>query len=245
MKFKSFGQSPAIPAAAPDVRAAQFGPTAPAISVTQTQGKVVAIGPQRVEVDNPVYPGNSGSPIIALKTGKVIGVLTEAELITLNAFEKASFQNNNSAIKSEIRYFGCRIDTALNWLPLNWSEFQLLDSQISQSRKELNWIIDYFTGSKDSYNEFKELHEARNRTIVALSQSKLNPTSKVDELNRFMRDIDSLIRRTQTRIVRKNPIFIQKEQIQAIDLLASKLHESVISAQRDPDLAISLMRRHR
>lgn len=71
--------------------------------ITQTPGKLLAVGPQRVEVDNPVYPGNSGSPIIHLSSKNVIGVLTEAELVTLNQFEKASFRSKNSTIKSEIR----------------------------------------------------------------------------------------------------------------------------------------------
>jgi S1-C subfamily serine protease len=40
------------------------------------KGKIVGIGPDRVEVDAPFQPGNSGSPIIHLKTGQVIGVAT-------------------------------------------------------------------------------------------------------------------------------------------------------------------------
>ena len=43
-----------------------------------TDGHVVALGPQKVEISNPIYHGNSGGPIFHVKSGKVIGVVTEA-----------------------------------------------------------------------------------------------------------------------------------------------------------------------
>lgn len=211
--------------------------------ITQTFGKVIAIGPQKVETDNPVYPGNSGSPIIHLKSGKVIGVLTEAELISLNEFEKASFRNKKSAIKSEIRYFGYRPDTVAAWQPINWAAFQKLDADITQSKKELYWIADYFTDASDSYKEFKELHTARNRAASIIDQSNLNVNSKVDELKRFLRDIDFLIRRTQTRLVNSRPVFLHKKQIDDINLMAQELGGGVDIAERDTDLTRVLVQR--
>ena len=44
--------------------------------INTIKGKIVGIGPNLVEVDAPFVPGNSGSPIIHLKSGKVIGVAT-------------------------------------------------------------------------------------------------------------------------------------------------------------------------
>lgn len=211
--------------------------------ITQTFGKVIAVGPQRVETDNPVYPGNSGSPIIHIKSGKVIGVLTEAELISLNEFEKASFRNKKSAIKSEIRYFGYRLDTVSAWQKIRWDSFQKLDSDISQSKKELHWIADYFTDASDSYKEFKELHTARNRVASIIDQSNLNVNSKIDELKRFLRDIDYLLRRTQTRLANAHPVFIHKKQIEDVNLMAKELGGGVDIAERDTDLTRVLVQR--
>ena len=45
--------------------------------ITQTAGKLLAIGPQGIEVDNPVYPGNTGSPIVHTDSVEVIGILTK------------------------------------------------------------------------------------------------------------------------------------------------------------------------
>ncbi len=100
--------------------------------ITVTPGKVIAFGPQKIEISNPVFAGNSGSPIIHSKSGKVIGVLTEATLIKLTAFDKAAQANPNSQIKSEIRYFGHRIDMVTGWETLDWKKF----SETSEAIKE-------------------------------------------------------------------------------------------------------------
>ena len=44
--------------------------------VTQLKGTIVGIGPDRIEVSAEFIPGNSGSPIIHVKTGKVVGIAT-------------------------------------------------------------------------------------------------------------------------------------------------------------------------
>jgi hypothetical protein len=44
--------------------------------ITSISGKVIGIGPDRIEVSAEFIPGNSGSPIIHAKTGQVIAVAT-------------------------------------------------------------------------------------------------------------------------------------------------------------------------
>ena len=211
--------------------------------ITQTFGKIIAIGPQKVETDNPVYPGNSGSPIIHIDTGKVLGVLTEAELITLDEFEKASFRNKKSAIKSEIRYFGYRVDTVPQWQPLIWTAFQKLDTEISKSKQELHWIADYFTDASNSYKEFEELHKARNRTAAVINEKNRSSHDKINEYERFLRDIDFLIRRTQTRLTYGRPVFLHKKEIDNINMMAKELCGGVDIAKRDNELTKVLVER--
>jgi hypothetical protein len=85
--------------------------------VNTINGKIVGIGPNLVEVDAPFQPGNSGSPIIHLKTGKVIGVATYH---TVRKYDNAT----KEAIKKPIvRRFGYRIDSVTTWQPVNWQPF--------------------------------------------------------------------------------------------------------------------------
>jgi len=93
--------------------------------VLNTQGKVLGIGPQRVEFDNPIYHGNSGGPVFHAKTSKVIAVVTEATKVDVsNELDKTSFQSRNSAISGSMRYFGLRVDTVSRWEDMDWKRFQ-------------------------------------------------------------------------------------------------------------------------
>jgi hypothetical protein len=81
-----------------------------------TGGKVLGIGPDRIEFDNPIYHGNSGGPVFHVKSGKVIGIVTEAMKVdTSDALDKASFANRASAIGRSMRYFGFRLDNVPGW----------------------------------------------------------------------------------------------------------------------------------
>jgi len=85
--------------------------------VNTIMGKIVGIGPNLVEVDAPFVPGNSGSPIIHLKTGKVIGVATY--LIT-NQYDLATDQRMKKPV---VRRFGYRLDSIKQWQRVNWPIF--------------------------------------------------------------------------------------------------------------------------
>lgn len=80
-------------------------------------GKIVGIGPDRVEVDAPFQPGNSGSPIIHLKSGKVIGVAT---YLTVKKYDPAT---NEVLRHPVVRRFGFRLDSVKTWQPVNWPLF--------------------------------------------------------------------------------------------------------------------------
>jgi hypothetical protein len=134
--------------------------------ITETPGKLLAIGPQRVETDTPIYHGNSGSPIVHQGTNEVVGILTKYEHIELDKFEKASFKSKDSAIKTEYRVIGYRIDAVQTWENLNWFTFQETQQRINQAREELIRIFAYFTDSSPEYKKFKELHTARNNAAM-------------------------------------------------------------------------------
>jgi S1-C subfamily serine protease len=90
-----------------------------------TNGTVLALGPQKIEISNPVYHGNSGGPVLHVKSGTVIGVVTEGQKVdTTDALDLASHQNANSAITGTMRYFGLRLDNVGTWEPFTWARFE-------------------------------------------------------------------------------------------------------------------------
>lgn len=91
--------------------------------VREILGKVVGVGPDRIEVDAPFVPGNSGSPILLESNGEVIGVATYLKIPPFYGFtgdkteaEEPVFQLN------EVRRFGYRLDTVDQWVRSNHPE---------------------------------------------------------------------------------------------------------------------------
>jgi S1-C subfamily serine protease len=79
-------------------------------------GKLVGIGPNLVEVDAAFVPGNSGSPILHLKSGKVIGVATYLIVREMDALSGRS--------APQVRRFGFRLDSVKQWQPVAWPVYR-------------------------------------------------------------------------------------------------------------------------
>jgi hypothetical protein len=101
-------------------------------------GKIVGIGPSLVEVDAPFVPGNSGSPIIHLKSGKVIGVATYAST------QEYDLTTEKKLPAPIIRRFGYRIDSIKAWQAVNWQAFNAQAAQMESIEKLTADLADFF-----------------------------------------------------------------------------------------------------
>jgi S1-C subfamily serine protease len=86
--------------------------------VTSLPGRIVGIGPDRIEVSSAFIPGNSGSPIIHVPTGRVLGVATYLT-------KKHEEYGENGGPSNVIRRYGYRLDSVKKWEPVNWQAFQV------------------------------------------------------------------------------------------------------------------------
>ncbi len=112
--------------------------------VLNTKGKVLGIGPEKIEFDNPIYHGNSGGPVFHTKSGKVLAVVTQAMKVkTSDDLDKASFENKNSAITGPMRYFGLRLDTVPKWETYDWNRF-LAETTFLKDFHEKSRCLDSF-----------------------------------------------------------------------------------------------------
>lgn len=101
-------------------------------------GRIVGIGADRVEVDAPFVPGNSGSPIIHLKTGKVVGVAT---YLVVNNYDSATNEKN---AKPVIRRFGYRIDNVKQWQTVDWRSFYAQAAEMEKIETLTDDLDDFF-----------------------------------------------------------------------------------------------------
>jgi len=88
-----------------------YGNTGGSDVATAINGRLIGIGPERIEIDAEIEHGNSGSPIIHLRSGRAIGVATYVTADDLLSGEK------------KIRRFGYRLDTVKQWQPVEWARF--------------------------------------------------------------------------------------------------------------------------
>lgn len=88
-------------------------------------GNLVGIGPDRVEVSAEFVHGNSGSPIIHVRSGKVIGIATYYKKTYVDPI------TGKRKDEAEIKRFGFRLDSVRQWQPVNWpaynGEFQTVE----------------------------------------------------------------------------------------------------------------------
>lgn len=121
--------------------------------MTEVEGKVLGIGPDRVQVAARFEPGNSGSPIINQETGKVIGVATYITGdMPENFVEEAAFEGGPSNSANKIRWFGYRIDSVEKWDLINWHRWQRQYDQIQQFNDDSLAIYNFITNRKEFYN---------------------------------------------------------------------------------------------
>jgi S1-C subfamily serine protease len=163
--------------------------------VLDTKGSVMGVGPEKIEISNPIYHGNSGGPVFHTKSGKVIAVVTQALKVRAdNEVDKASFANKNSAITGAMRYFGLRIDTVPKWEAYDWGVFiqqttfinnfhdvsRCLDSFMNGARYEQAHVA-----STDEYGPPNAMYYLKNAKLVAAHDNFHHMSADADQSQRL------------------------------------------------------------
>lgn len=157
--------------------------------VTEIPGKINGIGPDLIEVDAKFVEGNSGSPIIHVKTGKVIAIATFATLRKLSALGKDSQF-------TEVRRFGYRLDTATRWERPVLAHFATEAETLRQLRKTTDALhslaVDIFNNGAVTLGIHQQsdnpLRIPTNQYLqVVDSRTKLSPSDFYEAKQRYLR----------------------------------------------------------
>jgi hypothetical protein len=105
--------------------------------ITEIKGKVTGIGPDLIETDAKFVEGNSGSPIIHTKTGKVIAIATFAIV------HRATSLSRDSQF-THVRRFGYRLDTARFTEYPTWDEVSREGKQLETISKGSEYLISLY-----------------------------------------------------------------------------------------------------
>jgi hypothetical protein len=115
---------------------AVFGNSGGGDVFTSIYGKVVGVGPDRIEVSAEFISGNSGSPVVN-KNKKVLGIATYAT---------KRVSNSDWTVKGtrfcDVRRFAFKVDASVKWVPTQWSSYQKVVSRIAQDQKSMEDFFD-------------------------------------------------------------------------------------------------------
>ncbi len=97
-----------------------------ASAITFKFGKVVAIGPELVEIDATIKGGNSGGPIL-LNNGRVIGIVSFFREET-----RDDARVSDADKEKVVRRFGYRVDNVKSWETPDWKRFVTQGERVSR-----------------------------------------------------------------------------------------------------------------
>jgi hypothetical protein len=118
--------------------------------VREIPGKLVGLGPDRIEVDAEFVPGNSGSPILLKSTGQVIGVATYMKI-------PRSLRGSTKSVTSlnEVRRFGYRMDTIANWIKPATPERIMREGQkLVELEQTMSVVVSILNAGTSNLNRF-------------------------------------------------------------------------------------------
>jgi hypothetical protein len=158
--------------------------------VTRLKGKVVGIGPDRLEVSAEFIPGNSGSPIIHVKSGKVIGIATYLTRRPDN------FAKGGSG-EMVVRRFGYRLDTIPAWEPVNWPVLYGDADHIERIGVLTNDIVKFLISlrnQKEPQFATDTLRRPANEWLAMINSKGISSNDRLSATQSFLNALRSMVR---------------------------------------------------
>jgi hypothetical protein len=158
--------------------------------VTRLKGKLVGIGPDRIEVSAEFIPGNSGSPIIHVKSGKVIGIATYLTR------RPDSFAKGGTG-EMVVRRFGYRLDTVSGWEPINWPVLYNDADQIKRIDVLTGDIVHFLNSSRDQKDpEFATdtLRRPANEWLSMIHAKSVSSNDRISATQSFLNALRNMVR---------------------------------------------------
>ena len=140
------------------------------------EGTIVGIGPNLIEVNAPFVPGNSGSPIVHLESGKVIGIATY--LVTRKVNETSA-----QGMDTEVRRFGYRIDSAKSWEPVVWPRFYAQSDQVNKILSVGEEFAQFLAFLRDPDRGLPQFGNSAVRRAVETFQSRLSSSRRMSAVD--------------------------------------------------------------
>jgi serine protease Do len=124
-----------------------------AAAITFKFGKLVAIGPEVVEIDAMIKGGNSGGPIL-LRNGRVIGIVSYFREETVD-----DARVRDADKETVVRRFGYRVDNVKSWETPDWRRFVSQGERVARVESTSNDLLMLVNSGFERWNGNEQIGE--------------------------------------------------------------------------------------
>ncbi len=149
---------------------------------THITGKIRGIGPDRIEVDAPFEPGNSGSPIIHLDSGLVVGVATYQQVKRAAGPDGEAEGGGSGGAK---RWFGYRLDAVEKWETIDLARWRSQEARIVAFREDSMALRAFAMGKADEAKtnpRFRAIFERFERNVRNFTGNRADAQTQLSGL---------------------------------------------------------------
>lgn len=112
-------------------------------------GKVIAVSPERIDFDSAMGPGNSGSPVIQVKSGTVLALVTAQKKVDVsNTLAMAWTANPAPGSAGIIPYFGLRLNGVQGWETYDGARFLAETLFLKHFHQDTRCLDSYLNGRR-------------------------------------------------------------------------------------------------
>ena len=202
---------------------------------TSIYGRIVGVGPDRIEVSAAFIPGNSGSPVID-NDGKVVGIAT----YVTKRNDKGDWTTEGTRF-TEVRRFAYRVDPSMKWMRMKWKNYQKYAKIIKEDKAYMedvfnitvSWLRNPYDRLAGDYKqrELKSWLSAHNRLarkIKRLIDKGYATPSKMRSTNRLASSYTKRSTRLMAAVCRKKAQKINKRVKKSKMFLTSYLKKEML-----------------
>lgn len=169
--------------------------------VTVTTARIIAVGQESIEIDGKIQSGNSGSPLVRVADGKVVGVTTYSTLNQLNDPSKVGTRydpNNNLTREFAVRF------ASVEWVTVKYGKF-LKSVNVKQDLKMFISMMDNVCMRDNQAMIFKYKLPDLKFIGATMLNDQIKKISKCDEAEKKARDrVKEILLRNRTHRTLKN-----------------------------------------
>lgn len=112
-------------------------------------GKIINMGPERFDCDASIDLANNSAPVIAVATGKVLGIVTAEKGIDLTeTTAKAWAENPVPGLANIVPYFALSVDNVPGWEPLDLTSFNQEGQVLKDFHNTTRCLDSYLNGTR-------------------------------------------------------------------------------------------------